>query len=215
MLLAGHLSCLSATDLYRYLSQEHEATTIGVLLGMAAAKRCSADAAISKMLFLHVPTRHPPTYPELELSPHVQAAAILGAGLLYMGSCHRSAAPNPFPSHKGQRCLHGLGGQVAILSMASPVSCKMPAFASCASLSRKSSSHPGSWSALHGLLLQVCPSSLTPSRFAATSARHAMPHAKLLHDSIRPCGSVDMLCYHSSSWPQHHGARHVKAEAAL
>ena len=89
LFLAGHLSCLSATDLYRYLSQEHEATTIGVLLGMAAAKRCSADAAISKMLFLHVPTRHPPTYPELELSPHVQAAAILGAGLLYMGSCHR------------------------------------------------------------------------------------------------------------------------------
>ncbi|KAK9834947.1 hypothetical protein WJX84_010452 [Apatococcus fuscideae] len=90
--LTGHLSCLSATDLYRYLSQEHEATTIGVLLGMAAAKRSSADASISKMLFLHVPTRHPPTYPELELSPHVQAAAILGAGLLYMGSCQRLTA---------------------------------------------------------------------------------------------------------------------------
>ena len=36
---AGHLSCLAATDLYRYLSQEHDATIIGVLLGMAAAKR--------------------------------------------------------------------------------------------------------------------------------------------------------------------------------
>lgn len=109
-MLAGHLSCLSATDLYRYLSQEHEATTIGVLLGMAAAKRCSADAAISKMLFLHVPTRHPPTYPELELSPHVQAAAILGAGLLYMGSCHRSAVLNMFNIHTCQQCLQDLRG---------------------------------------------------------------------------------------------------------
>lgn len=36
---AGHLNCLAATDLYRYLSQEHDATIIGVLLGMAASKR--------------------------------------------------------------------------------------------------------------------------------------------------------------------------------
>ena len=30
---------------------------IGVLLGMAAAKRGTLDAATSKMLFLHLPTR--------------------------------------------------------------------------------------------------------------------------------------------------------------
>ena len=35
-------SCLAATDLYRYLSQEHDATIIGLLLGMAASKRCGA-----------------------------------------------------------------------------------------------------------------------------------------------------------------------------
>ena len=91
---AGHLSCLSATDLYRYLSQEHDATTVGVLLGMAASKRGTLDPVISKMLFLHVPARHPSTYPELELSPLVQASALLGVGLLYQGSCHRQA-----PSH--------------------------------------------------------------------------------------------------------------------
>jgi hypothetical protein len=33
-------SCLAATDLYRYLAQEHDATIIGLLLGMAASKRC-------------------------------------------------------------------------------------------------------------------------------------------------------------------------------
>lgn len=32
-------SCLTATDLYRYLAQEHDATIIGLLLGMAASKR--------------------------------------------------------------------------------------------------------------------------------------------------------------------------------
>jgi len=63
-----------------------------VLLGMAAAKRGTLDATTSKMLFLHVPARHPATYPELELSPLVQAAALLGVGLLYQGSCHRRAA---------------------------------------------------------------------------------------------------------------------------
>lgn len=29
------------------------------------------------------------TYPELEVSPPVQAAALVGAGLLYRGTCHR------------------------------------------------------------------------------------------------------------------------------
>ena len=102
---AGHLNCLAATDLYRYLSQEHDATTAGVLLGMAAAKRGTSDSTISKMLFLHVPTRHPAVYPELELSPLVQSAALLGVGLLYQGSCHRRApyqglAPLPGPIQK-------------------------------------------------------------------------------------------------------------------
>ena len=62
---------------------------MGVLLGMAASKRGTLDPVISKMLFLHIPARHPATYPELELSPLVQASALLGVGLLYQGSCHR------------------------------------------------------------------------------------------------------------------------------
>ena len=65
---------------------------MGTLLGMAAAKRGTLDATVGKMLFLHIPSRHPTSYPELELSPLVQAAALLGVGLLYQGSCHRWAA---------------------------------------------------------------------------------------------------------------------------
>ena len=156
---AACCSCLAATDLYRYLAQEHDATIIGVLLGMAASKRCAAahgvlrcvlrcaagcgvvlrgwqeklrtasssslashthlfavccllltsclplslpspcgprrvcrgsqDATISKTLFLHLPTRHPSSYPELDISPLVQAAALAGVGLLFQGTAHR------------------------------------------------------------------------------------------------------------------------------
>lgn len=60
---------------------------------MAAAKRGSCDATISKMLFLHLPSRFPPLLPELELSSLVQSAALLGVGLLYQGSCHRQGLP--------------------------------------------------------------------------------------------------------------------------
>ena len=58
--VAGHLAALSATDVYRYLAQEHDATTAAVLLGMAAARRASLDAGTAKMLFLHVPARWRP-----------------------------------------------------------------------------------------------------------------------------------------------------------
>ena len=87
--LTGQLSCLAATDLYRYLAQEHDATIIAVLLGMGAAKRGSMDSVISKMLFLHLPSRHPHNYPELEISSLVQAASLMGVGFLFQGTAHR------------------------------------------------------------------------------------------------------------------------------
>jgi len=41
------------------------------------------------MLFLHLPSRHPTGYPELEIAPLVQTAAIIGLGLLYQESGHQ------------------------------------------------------------------------------------------------------------------------------
>ena len=87
--LADQLSCLTATDVYRYMSQEHDATTMGLLLGMAAAKAGTMDPVVSKMLFMHAPRLSTETFLELELSPMVQSAALLGLGLLFRGSCHR------------------------------------------------------------------------------------------------------------------------------
>ena len=71
------------------MSQEHDATTMGLLLGMAAAKAGTMDPVVSKMLFMHAPSLSPEAFLELELSPMVQSAALLGLGLLFRGSCHR------------------------------------------------------------------------------------------------------------------------------
>ncbi|KAL3687507.1 hypothetical protein R1sor_013816 [Riccia sorocarpa] len=87
--LHKHLDVLAMADVYRYLAQEHEATTVGVLLGMAAARRGTMDPATSKMLYLHIPARHPPSFPELELPTLMQSAALMAVGLLYQGSAHR------------------------------------------------------------------------------------------------------------------------------
>ncbi|RMZ57437.1 hypothetical protein APUTEX25_004271 [Auxenochlorella protothecoides] len=67
----------------------HEATILAVLLGMAASRRGLRDAAVSKMLLLHLPSRHPSTYPDLEIPASVQGAALIGLGLVHLGSCHR------------------------------------------------------------------------------------------------------------------------------
>ena len=89
--LQGHLLALANTDLYRYMSQGHDVTMMAVLLGMAAARLGSMHNAIAKMLCLHIPSLHPPTFTELELEVPavVQIAALMGVGLLYQGSAHR------------------------------------------------------------------------------------------------------------------------------
>lgn len=87
--LTGQLSCLTMTDLYSYLSHEHDPTLVGVLLGTSSSKRCSMDSTLTKMLFLHLPARHPIGYPDLEISPVVQCASLIGLGQLYLGSAQR------------------------------------------------------------------------------------------------------------------------------
>ncbi|KAH9317547.1 hypothetical protein KI387_019316, partial [Taxus chinensis] len=86
--LHGHLRILAKSDIYDYLTQTHEATMIGTMLGLAASHRGTMHPTISKMLYVHIPSRHPPSFPELELPTHVQSAAMLAVGLLYQESTH-------------------------------------------------------------------------------------------------------------------------------
>lgn len=85
----GYLSALAMTDIYDYLTQGNVPITVGVLLGMAANKRGTCDASVSKMLCLHIPSLLPPSFSTMEVAPAAQAAAVSGIGLLYQGSSHR------------------------------------------------------------------------------------------------------------------------------
>nr|XP_029143708.1 anaphase-promoting complex subunit 1 isoform X4 [Arachis hypogaea] len=86
--LHGHLRVLSITDIYQYFNQEHESTTVGLMLGLAASYRGTMQPAISKSLYIHIPGRHPSSYPELELPTLLQSAALMSLGILYEGSAH-------------------------------------------------------------------------------------------------------------------------------
>lgn len=87
--LQGHLSVLSMTDVYEYLTQGSVTTSVGVLLGMAANRRGSCDPSVSKMLCLHIPSLLPPSFSSIDVAAPAHAAAVAGLGLLYQGSSHR------------------------------------------------------------------------------------------------------------------------------
>jgi anaphase-promoting complex subunit 1 len=59
---------------------------------MAVAKCGSCDAAVSKMLCLHIPALLPQPFAEMEVSAVAQTAAIAGIGLLYCATAHRLMA---------------------------------------------------------------------------------------------------------------------------
>ncbi|XP_059654080.1 anaphase-promoting complex subunit 1 isoform X2 [Cornus florida] len=86
--LHGYLRVLTITDIYQYFAQEHESTTVGLMLGLAASYRGTMQPAISKALYVHIPARHPSSFPELELPTLLQTAALMSVGLLYEGSAH-------------------------------------------------------------------------------------------------------------------------------
>lgn len=87
--LRGHLTALEMSDVYEYLTQGTVTTTVGILLGLAADKRGTCDIAVSKMLCLHIPSLIPQHFSAIDVASTVQAAAVLGTGLLFQRSSHR------------------------------------------------------------------------------------------------------------------------------
>lgn len=95
--LHGHLRALVTSQVacsplvYDYL-RGHELTSVGLMIGLAASHRGTMHGAVLKMLCIHLPSFHPPASAELEAlkdMPHVQAAALVGLGLLCEGSANR------------------------------------------------------------------------------------------------------------------------------
>ena len=60
-----------------------------MLVGSAASKIGSADPFLSKTISLHLPALLPAQHVDIEISPLVQAAALVGLGLLHCASGHR------------------------------------------------------------------------------------------------------------------------------
>lgn len=90
--LNGHLKNLTPYSLYEYLVECHEATSVGLLIGLSATHRGTMDVSMTKLLSLHVETLLPPTSIELNVQQNVQVAALMGVGLVYQGTAHRHIA---------------------------------------------------------------------------------------------------------------------------
>ncbi|KAF9428954.1 Anaphase-promoting complex subunit 1 [Podila epigama] len=90
--LTGHLRVLSASQLYRYLTAEHDMTSTGLLLGLACAHRGTMDRTTTKQLALRIPGLLPPEAAALNLSLLDQISCVLGIGLLYMETSNRGMA---------------------------------------------------------------------------------------------------------------------------
>jgi len=67
---------------------KHDATTVGMLLGLAVSRIGETDESTVKSFCLHLPFLLPPSY-DLYIDINVQTAAIIGIGLLHLGSCNR------------------------------------------------------------------------------------------------------------------------------
>eukprot|EP00041_Stephanoeca_diplocostata_P023439 m.576909 g.576909 ORF g.576909 m.576909 type:complete len:1553 (-) comp22291_c1_seq1:277-4935(-) len=87
--MLGHLQNINAMTIFDYLIKCHDTTSVGVLLGMAAAAKGTMDPLVAKMLSIHVPALLPATTADIEVALMVQSAAIVGVGLLYQETCHR------------------------------------------------------------------------------------------------------------------------------
>ncbi|KAL0964539.1 hypothetical protein UPYG_G00325360 [Umbra pygmaea] len=90
--LNGHLTKLATLNIHDYLTKGHEMTSIGLLLGVSAAKLSTMDMSITRLLSIHIPALLPPTSTELDVPHNVQVAAVVGVGLVYQGTGHRHNA---------------------------------------------------------------------------------------------------------------------------
>ncbi|KAJ2658380.1 Anaphase-promoting complex subunit 1 [Coemansia sp. RSA 1200] len=90
---SGPLCNMPPWQAFKYLSMRHSLTSSALLLGRACAHRGTMDGSLSKILSLHIPNLLPPGSAEMMLLSYgMQAAAMLGLGLLYMKSQNRRMA---------------------------------------------------------------------------------------------------------------------------
>ncbi|KDR78406.1 hypothetical protein GALMADRAFT_224779 [Galerina marginata CBS 339.88] len=90
--LTGHLREMMTWSTFSYLTPKHDLTSIGVLLGMAAANVGTANQHVTKLLAVHTPAMLPTPNVDLNVSLMTQAAGLFGVGLLHLGTRNRRMA---------------------------------------------------------------------------------------------------------------------------
>ena len=92
--LTGQARSLGAFQAFKYMDPKHEYTSVGLLLGLGAAYRGTADARITSALSVHIAALHPATAGQLNISQNIQSSALVGIGLVHIGSKNRKIADN-------------------------------------------------------------------------------------------------------------------------
>ncbi|KAI0063298.1 hypothetical protein BV25DRAFT_1907082 [Artomyces pyxidatus] len=90
--LTGHLKEMLTWHTFGYLTPKHDLTSIGVLLGLAAANVGSGNRHVTKLLAVHTPALLPTPSIDLNVPLITQAAGLVGIGLLFMGTKNRRMA---------------------------------------------------------------------------------------------------------------------------
>ena len=81
-------SLLRPDEIYRYLKQQNECTSVAVILGHSVALRRSAGADAAKLCMMHISGQTPLT--ELDIPLSVQSAALAGLGFVYAETNNRT-----------------------------------------------------------------------------------------------------------------------------
>lgn len=92
--LMGHLSVINKVHGFRYLRDRHNLTTVGTLLGVAAARVGTGEPGAQSIMAVQVAAFLPSKNVDLNMSTLTQAAALMSMGILFLGSSHRWTAEN-------------------------------------------------------------------------------------------------------------------------
>nr|XP_019011459.1 uncharacterized protein I206_03559 [Kwoniella pini CBS 10737]OCF50240.1 hypothetical protein I206_03559 [Kwoniella pini CBS 10737] len=84
--LTGHLRNLTTYHAFPLLEPRHDFTSVGLILGLACSYAGSEDLLVTKVLSLHTHALLPMGSMELNASPIIQSSALVGLGLVYVGS---------------------------------------------------------------------------------------------------------------------------------
>ncbi|KAK4050008.1 Anaphase-promoting complex subunit 1 [Microbotryomycetes sp. JL201] len=90
--LVRRLHMLGFNQAFELLKVKHDPTSVAILIGLAATYIGTSDPKVTSLISVHLAALHPPQSSPLSVSGTIQAAGLVGIGLLNFGSQRRSLA---------------------------------------------------------------------------------------------------------------------------